>query len=197
VRPSTASASVVVLAASAGGLTALSHVISPLPDDFGAAVLIVQHVDPRHPSLLAQILGRRTVLPVHEATDGEQLRPSTVYIAPPDNHLLVNPEGTVSLTHSELVHFVRPSADLLFESAATSYASMTIAVVLTGTGRDGSAGVRAVKRMGGTVIAQDRATSQFYGMPAAAIDTGDVDHVLPVDQIAETLVSLVHQVQER
>jgi two-component system chemotaxis response regulator CheB len=197
VRPSTASAGVVALAASAGGLTALSHVISPLPADFGAAVLIVQHVDPRHPSLLAQILGRRTVLPVHEATDGEQLRPGTVYIAPPDNHLVVNPEGTVSLTHSELVHFVRPSADLLFESAATSYASMTIAVVLSGTGRDGSSGVQAVKRMGGTVIAQDRATSEFYGMPAAAIDTGDVDYVLPVDQIAETLVLLVQQVPER
>jgi two-component system chemotaxis response regulator CheB len=74
---------------------------------------------------------------------------------------------------------------------------MTIAVVLSGTGRDGSSGVQAVKRMGGTVIAQDRATSEFYGMPAAAIDTGDVDYVLPVDQIAETLVLLVQQVPER
>ncbi|HYM50968.1 MAG TPA: chemotaxis protein CheB, partial [Candidatus Limnocylindrales bacterium] len=114
-----------------------------------------------------------------------------VYIAPPDRHLLVNPDGTLALSHSELVHFVRPSADLLFESVGASYKARAIAVVLTGTGSDGSMGVRGIKKMGGTVIVQDEESSQFLGMPTAAIKTGDVDFVLPLDEIASALQALV------
>jgi hypothetical protein len=129
---------------------------------------------------MADILSRRTALEVKEAEQGDQLRPGTVHIAPPNRHLLVNPDGTLSLTQSELVHFVRPSADLLFESVAASYKHRAIAVVLTGTGSDGTMGVQAIKKMGGTVIAQDEATSEFFGMPNAAIQTGNVDFVLPL-----------------
>lgn len=96
-----------------------------------------------------------------------------------------------SLSHSELVHFVRPSADLLFESAAASFEQQAIAVILTGKGSDGAMGVRAIKKMGGTVIAQDQATSEFFGMPEAAINTGVVDLVVPLNEIAATLVNLV------
>ena len=95
------------------------------------------------------------------------------------------------LTQSKLVHFLRPSADLLFESVAASYGERAIAVVLTGTGSDGAMGVQAIKKMGGTVIAQDEATAEFFGMPSAAIHSGSVDFVLPLDEIATALVTLV------
>ena len=184
---------VVALAASAGGLRALSRVLTDLPTGFPCAVVVVQHLDPRHRSLMADILNRRTSLHVREAVDGEALCSGRVYIAPPDRHMLVNADGTISLTQTTLVHFVRPSADLLFESVAAAYQDRAIAVVLTGTGTDGVMGVRAIKKMGGTVLAQDEPTSEFFGMPGAAIHTGCVDFVLPLSEIAPALVMLVTQ----
>src|SRR5947208_11362842 len=167
---------VVALAASAGGLNALTHVLAALPPDFPAALVVVQHLDRRHRSGMADILARKCRLPVKEAVEGEPLQAGRAYIAPPDRHLLVTPDHSVSLTQTELVHFVRPSADLLFESVAASYKERAIAVVLSGTGSDGSMGVKAIKKMGGTVIAQDE-TAGFFGMPSAAIETGDVDSI--------------------
>ena len=181
----------VLVAASAGGLSALTELLSELPADFAAAVAVVQHIEPHHRSMLAEILGRSCPLPVRQAGDGEHFDAGVVHVAPPDHHLLVDADGSLSLTRTELVHFVRPSADLLFESAAASFGSRTIGVVLTGTGHDGALGVEAIKGRGGTVIAQDEATSEFFGMPGAAIETGAVDFVLPLDQIAEALSSLV------
>ncbi len=182
---------VVALAASAGGLTALGQVLTGLPSDFPATIVVVQHLDPRHRSLMADILSRRTSLQVKQAEEGDHLVSATVYIAPPNRHLLVNPDGSLSLSQSELVHFVRPSADLLFESVAASYKDRAIAVVLTGTGSDGAMGVQAIKKMGGTVIVQDEKTSEFFGMPGAAIQTGSTDFVLPLDEISPALVTLV------
>jgi two-component system chemotaxis response regulator CheB len=140
---------------------------------------------------MADILDRRTAMQVKQAVDGDHLETGNVYVAPPDRHLLLNPDATLSLTKTELVHFVRPSADLLFESAAASFKERSIAVVLTGTGIDGAMGVRAIKKMGGTVIAQDAQSSEYFGMPGAAIDTGDVDFVLSLKEISAALVSLV------
>ena len=182
---------IVALAASAGGLAALSAVLSALPADFPAALVVVQHLDPRHRSLMADILNRRTPLTVKQAAEGDHLSAGNVYIAPPDRHLLVNPDGTLSLSQSKLVHFVRPSADLLFESTAASYKDRAIAVVLTGTGSDGSLGVKAIKETGGTVIVQDEKTSEFSGMPSAATQTGQVDFVLSLEEIPLALITLV------
>ena len=159
---------IVAIAASAGGLAAIRKVLSHLPADFPAAIVIVQHMDPRHDSLMAHILNSYTLMNVKQAEEGDILSPSTVYIAKPDRHLLVNPGGTISLSSSMLVNFVRPSADLLFESVAASYKDRAIAVVLTGTGRDGTMGVRAIKNMNGTVIVQDETTSEFFGMPGSS-----------------------------
>lgn len=183
---------VVALAASAGGLNALSVILSGLPDDFPAAIVIVQHLDPNHRSLMTEILARRTILIVHQAQEGEQLCRGVVFIAPPDFHLLVNSDGTLSLTHSERKHFVRPSADLLFESVAASYKSRAFAVILTGTGSDGSIGIQAVKKMGGTTIVQATDSADFTGMPDAAIRTGVIDFILPLEEIAPTLLTLIH-----
>ena len=140
---------------------------------------------------MAEILNRRTRLRVKEAEEGDRIEPHTVYGAPPDYHLLVNPDGTLSLPHSELVHFVRPSADLLFESVAASFKDRAIAVVLTGSGSDGAMGVQAIKKMGGTVIAQDEDSSEFFGMLAAAIKTKTVDFILPLGEIADALGTLM------
>lgn len=190
--PSTVGAfDVVAIAASAGGISALQTVLAELPAEFPVPILVVQHLDPRHRSLLAEILSRRCPLAVAEAREGDALRPGHVYIAPPNQHLLVNSDETLTLSQSELVHFVRPSADLLFESLAGSHRDRVVAVVLTGTGTDASMGVQAVKKMGGTVVAQDEASSEFFGMPGAAIATGDVDFVLPLSDIGPALVTLV------
>jgi two-component system, chemotaxis family, protein-glutamate methylesterase/glutaminase len=139
---------------------------------------------------MAEILAKRTALPVKEAAQGERARAGHVYIAPPNRHLLVNAAGRLELTQTELVHFVRPSADLLFESAAAAYGERAIAVVLSGTGHDGSMGVKAIKKTGGTVIVQDARDAEFGGMPAAALATGMVDFVLPLDEIAPALQKL-------
>ncbi|HCF28341.1 MAG TPA: chemotaxis protein CheB [Cyanobacteria bacterium UBA11049] len=181
----------IAICASAGGLNALSQVLYALPGDFPAAIVIVQHVSPQHSSTIADILSRRTQLQVKFADVKDVLRPGTVYIAPPDQHLLVNSDNTLCLSRSELVHYVRPSADLLFESVAASFKQRAIAVILTGTGSDGAIGVRAIKQMGGKVIAQDRTTAEFFAMPEAAINTGDVDLVVPLNEIATKLINLV------
>ncbi len=192
---------IIALAASAGGLVAISTVLAGLPHDFPTPLVIVQHLDPRHRSLMADILSRRTPIPVTQAESGERLTPCHIFIAPPNQHLLVNADGTVTLAQTELVHFVRPSADLLFESVAASYRERAIAVVLTGTGSDGAMGVRAIKKMGGTVIVQDEPSSEFFGMPGAAIETGNADFILPLLEIAPALAKLVEaddgsQIQE-
>src|SRR5207245_9617645 len=100
----------VAIAAAAGGLTALSCVRGGLPRSFGAGIVAVQHLDPRHRSLMAEIIGRRSPLPVHQAVAGSHVQTGHVYLAPPDNHLLINRDGSISLTPTELVHFVRPPA---------------------------------------------------------------------------------------
>jgi two-component system chemotaxis response regulator CheB len=182
---------IVAIATSAGGVLALTRVLGALPADFAAIVVCVQHLDPRHRSLMPQVVGRRSRLPVSQATEEVELEPGHVYLAPPDRHMLVHGDGTVSLTHTELVNFVRPSADLLFESVAASFGARAIAVVLTGSGRDGSMGVTAIKQRGGTVIAQDEASSDFFGMPSAAIRTGCVDFILSLEEIPGALATLV------
>jgi len=182
---------IVAIAASAGGVHALTDVLGHLPADIGVIVVCVQHLDPRHRSLMPEIMGRRSRLPVAQAENGTQLMPGRVYLAPPDHHLLVNRDGTISLTQTELVNFVRPSADLLFESVAAAYGERAIAVVLTGAGKDGSMGVTAIKQRGGTVIAQDEASSEFFSMPSAAIKTGAVDFVLSLEEIPGALATLI------
>lgn len=186
-------AHVVAIAASAGGLSALTRVLSALPADFAAPILIVQHLDPRHRSLLAEILDRRIPLAVTEAREGDRLSAGRVYIAPPNRHLLVRASGVLALSDSDRVQYVRPAADLLFHSLAESWRMGAVAVVLSGKGQDGAEGVREIHRQGGTVIVQNEATADFFGMPGAAIGTGDVDRVLPLEAIAPALIELTQR----
>src|SRR5215213_3434363 len=182
---------VVAVVASAGGLRACTELLAALPSDFPASIAIVQHLDRRHPSLMAQILTRHTALRVQQAAAGDLISAGVVHIAPPDHHLLVGPDGVISLSQAEPVHFVRPSGDLLLESVARSFGARAIAVILTGTGSDGASGVVAIKREGGRVIAQEPQSAEHSGMPGAAVATGCADLVLPLDEIAPALVRWV------
>jgi two-component system, chemotaxis family, protein-glutamate methylesterase/glutaminase len=181
---------IVAIAASAGGVIAVVQIVTRIPADFPAAIVVVQHLDSRDRSLMPQIFGRRSNLPVEAAVEGMEVKRGHVYLAPPDRHLLINRDRTMTLTQTELVNFVRPSADLLFESVAAAYGERAIAVVLTGAGKDGSMGVTAIKKRGGTVIVQDESTSEFFSMPLAAIRTGAVDFVLSLDEIPPALMTL-------
>ena len=164
-----------------------------LPADFPAAIAIVMHLSPDHKSLLAEILDSRSHLEVRQAQTGDILCHSSVFVAPPNPHLFVVKGGRLELSSSEAekVHYARPSAEPLFASVAEVYREHAIAAVLTGGDGDGSFGVQIIKEKGGQVIAQDRSTSQDFSMPETSIKTGDVDFILPLNEIAPKLIELV------
>jgi two-component system chemotaxis response regulator CheB len=164
-------------------------VLGGLPADLDASVLAVIHLMRLAPSVLPSILARGTKLRVEQAVDGALLEPGVVRVAPPDAHMLVDEHETIRLDQSELVHHVRPSADVLLLSLARNHRGPCTAIVLSGTGIDGAAGTAAVKSAGGRVLTQDEATSQYFGMPGAAILAGGVDEVLPLDEIAPAVLA--------
>ncbi len=183
-------ARVVAVGASAGGLQALGLILAALPAHFPAPVLVVQHLSPDFPSQLARLLGRHTALHVKQAAQGDRLRAGWVYVAPPGKHLLACADGSLALTLTHKVHHCRPSADVLLTSVAASFGVRAVGVILTGGDGDGAAGIQAIKAAGGVTIAQDLSSSQQPSMPRNAAATGDVDHVLPLSDIAAALMAL-------
>jgi two-component system chemotaxis response regulator CheB len=181
----------VAMACSAGGLLALKTILTQLPASFPAPVLIVMHTVPHYTSMLPSILARMTALRVKAAEHQEQITAGVVFTAPPDYHLLVDKAGALLLEKTEPVHFLRPAADPLLNSIASHYGVRAVAVILSGNGQDGSRGIQAIKAAGGTVIAQSLESAAYQGMPGAAIRTGSVDRVLPVEQIAVEIQALV------
>jgi len=181
---------VVAIGASAGGVGALPIVLAALPTTFGAAVVVVLHLDPRSRSFLATVLARESRMPVREAATGDVMRPGTVYVAPPGDHLTVSGDELI-LTHDAPVHFVRPSVDVLFASVATACGPRAIGVILTGAGVDGAAGMRAIKRCGGRTVVQDPRTAEHSGMPTAASATGCADFTLPLSEIGPILARMI------
>ena len=177
----------VVIGASAGGVEALERVLACLPRDFSAVLLAVLHLPPDRPSAVAQLLGRHCALPVDEALDKQPLKPGTVLIAPPDYHLLVEPERAVALSVDEPVLYSRPSIDLLFESAALAYGPRLLALVLTGANQDGAEGAAAVKARGGRVWVQDPREALVPAMPEAALQRARADAVLGLQEICRRL----------
>jgi two-component system, chemotaxis family, protein-glutamate methylesterase/glutaminase len=180
---------VVAIGASAGGLNALTHVLRVLPREFPSSIVIVQHLSPGHKSWIANLLARAVQINVEQAEHGKIMQPGNAYIAPPDEHLLVGP-GKLQLAHTQLIHFSRPSIDLLFESVAGTYGSRSVGVILSGSGRDGASGIRTLKEAGGITIAQRPESAEFRPMPEAAIETGCVDFILALDDIGTTLTEL-------
>lgn len=177
---------VVVIGASAGGLNAVSSVLAPLPADFPAAIVIVQHLLPDRRSYSVPLLSEQTRMRVKEAEDEEVLLPGTVYVAPPNSHVLVR-KGSLALSHSPLVRFSRPSIDVTFESAAVAYGDRCVGVVLSGANSDGADGIRAIKQAHGLTLVQDPKAAEFDAMPAAAVATGCADRVLPLGDIGPEL----------
>lgn len=180
----------VVIGASWGGLEAISRLLSELPPTFRTPVAVVQHRAASTPhGVMRHYLADRCSLRVVDAEDKEPIEESSVYLAPPDYHLLVD-QGHLTLSLDPPVTFSRPSVDVLFESAADSYGPGLTAVVLTGANEDGSRGAVAVHDAGGTVLVQDPAEAERSEMPVAAIATGAVDEVLPLSELAARIASL-------
>ena len=180
---------VVAVAASAGGIPAIGQFLSSLRADVPDAILIVQHLAPAHVSMLPTILGRYTRMPTLEARDGVFLERGAVWIAPPGRHLVVNLDSSLSLTDSAPIHYVRPSADVLFESVAQTFGPRAIAVVLSGAGQDGAHGCEVIKQHGGIVLVQRECGDVFFsGMPDAATRSGVVDAVLPAREIGRAII---------
>ena len=181
---------IVAIASSLGGPDALEVILTALPPDFPATVVLCQHLGTSQRSALPRLLGRRCRLSLAFARAGERLERGRVYLAPPDQHFLVGRDGSAVLTRSLKVKFCRPAADPLLVSAAAAYGARTLGLVLTGCNTDGAAGAQAIKWSGGMVLAQDRETSRAFGMPGAAIATGCVDLVLPLPAIGPALIAL-------
>lgn len=183
---------VIALGASAGGLEALGRLLAGLPADFAAPILAAIHLDPSHSSHLAPLLQRETRLRVQVARSGQPLIRGTVYVASPDLHLEVRGRR-IALTRSPRVRFSRPSIDRLFSSVAKAYGQGAVAVVLSGTGTDGSRGIRDVHEAGGLVIAQEPKSARFRGMPESAVRSGFVDVELSATRIPAALIRAVNQ----
>jgi len=182
---------IVAVVASTGGPAALKDLLADLPGDLPAPVLVVQHIAHGFTAGLAAWLDLGTALRVKVAEEGEPLAPRTVYFAPEDRHLGISARGAVALSTAPPVGGFRPSGTFLFEAAAGAFGASAVAVILTGMGEDGVAGLRSVRQAGGRVLAQDQATSVVFGMPGAAVAAGLADEVLPPDAIAARLAALV------
>jgi two-component system chemotaxis response regulator CheB len=190
--PAPADWPIVALVASAGGVDALSRVLSGLPAELPASVIVLLHVSPDRESVLPDILRRVCALGVEPARDGDELSPGHVLVAPAGRHLLITPALRVALIESGAFPPSRPSADLLLTTLAIAAGPRAIAVVLTGKGHDGATGATAVHRFGGTVLATDAASSQFFAMPSATIERdGAIDRVVDLDELPALLTTLV------
>jgi two-component system chemotaxis response regulator CheB len=182
----------VTVAASAGGIPALQKLVGSLPRDLPAAVVVLLHRSPdQSESNLNRILARAGALPVVTAAEGQVIEGGTIYVARPDLHLTVSPEKRFSYIDGKRIKYLRSSANPLFESAAVAFKHRLLAVVLTGHGSDATNGVQAVKEYGGLVIAQDPMSAENRSMPQAAIKSGSVDFVLPLEAIGQVIADIV------
>jgi len=177
---------VIVIGGSAGALAPLRTLVARLPTNLPATVLVAIHIPAGFPSILPELLGSVGPLPAAHPRDQEQLRPGRILVAPPDYHLLVE-RGVARLTHGPRENRHRPAIDTLFRSAAHAYGAHVIGVILSGELDDGSAGLTAIKMRGGIAIAQDPEEAASPEMPSRAIQSADIDHILPAKEIGGLL----------
>lgn len=188
--------SVVAIGTSTGGPRALHEIITKLPADFPAGVLVVQHMPPGFTKSLAERLAAVSSVKVKEGEAGEPINPGTVYIAPGDFHMTVimrDSQPVLKVEQSMPVGGHRPAVDPMFLSVAQVYRDRAVGVVLTGMGHDGAQGIKAIKNNGGRTMAEDQSTAVVFGMPKAAIETGCIDVVLPLPGIVAALKHFVGQ----
>ncbi|OGR07121.1 MAG: glutamate methylesterase [Deltaproteobacteria bacterium RIFOXYD12_FULL_50_9] len=182
----------IVIGVSAGGLDALGIILPALDANLPLPVLVVQHISPQSDSYMVKHLNAICSITVKEAEDKENPKPGVIYVAPPNYHLLVEPDGVMSLSMEDRVNFARPSIDVLFESAADAWSPDLIGIILTGANEDGSMGLAKIKSCGGLTIVQDPATAFVDRMPKAAIAGTTVDYILPLDEIGPLLNQLTN-----
>ncbi|MBA2286637.1 MAG: chemotaxis protein CheB [Ktedonobacteraceae bacterium] len=180
---------IMVIGASAGGVEALRTLVAGLPGDLRASLFLVMHIPATLPSALPAILSRSGPLPALHATEGMLIEQGKIYVAPPDQHLLVE-QGAVHLGSGPKERYVRPAADVLFRSAASAYGSRVVGIVLTGLDGDGTAGLHAVKQQGGVTVIQDPTEAAWSSMPQHALEQCEVDYALPVVRLASLLIHL-------
>lgn len=183
----------IVVGTSAGGFLAVTSILGNLPPDFSIPVIVVQHRAKESHTLLEEVLQRKCRIAIRQADEKERIESATVYIAPPDYHLLIETDRTFSLSSDAPVQFSRPSIDVLFETAALTYKDKLIGIILTGSNSDGAAGISAIRRMGGLTVAQDPKEAQYALMTQASIDTNDVQHIWRLQEIGDFLQSLTHK----
>lgn len=179
----------VVIGCSAGGLRALRMLLQDLPTGLRAAIIICAHLSPDCPGLLPRLLATQCRLPVSEAIERESIVSGHVYIAPPNYHLLIEPEHRFALSVDKRVCYVRPAIDLLFTTAADAYRERLLGIILTGANNDGTQGLQAIKAVGGKTIVQDPITAEADTMPRSAIASGAADLVLPLSGIVNELLA--------
>lgn len=184
----------IVLGASAGGFKVIKQLTAALPEDFSLPIMVVQHVSDASDGSWAGMLDRESRLRVKEADEKEMIVPGTIYLAPANYHLLVEPDRTLTLTVDERVNYARPSIDVLFETAAEAYRERLIGLVYTGANRDGAAGLAHIRANGGLAVAQDPTTAESPTMPSTAIRAAKPQHVLSPEKIIELLLD-IHQHQ--
>lgn len=178
---------IVGIGSSAGGLEACTTFVKALPARPGMAFILVQHLDPTHDSLMAELLSAHTTMPVHQAAEGARIERDHIYVIPPGTYLSVA-DGALRLSEPQARHGARLPFDFLLLSLAAECGGRAICVVLSGTGADGSRGLKSVKEKGGLIIAQDPSEAAHDGMPRSAMLTGAVDLVLPAAQIPDALI---------
>ena len=181
----------IVIGASAGGMKALTLLLSSLPEGFPLPILIVQHQHPNQDDFYIHYYSEQCKLKVKEAEGKEFVKSGVVYFAPPNYHLLIEEDRSILLSIDEKVNYSRPSIDVLFESASDVYRSELIGIILTGANNDGSKGVSRIESNGGLTIAQDPATAEYPVMPQSAINTVGVDYILPLEKIPDKLIELI------
>lgn len=184
------------VAASTGGPAALQGLFAGLPADLPAPIVVVQHIVAGFMAGLVASLQTGSPLPIRLAEDDERLQPGTVYLAPDDRHLAVTRSGRARLRAEAPVGGYRPSASVLFSSLAAAYGPSALAVVLTGMGTDGLAGLHEVRRAGGRVLAQDQSSSVVYGMPGAAVEAGLTDMTASVEELARRIAKLAQREED-
>lgn len=181
----------IVMGTSAGGLDALASLLGGLPSDFPLPVLVVQHRAPDYGNLLEEVFQKHCEINIKQADEKEEIKPGVVYIAPPDYHLLVEADETLSLSHDKKVLFSRPPINVLFETAALAYKESLIGIILTGSNRDGADGVQLIHQYGGLTIAQNPSQAAFPQMPLASIQTGAIDYSWDILEIKTFLLNRV------
>ncbi len=184
----------VLIGCSAGGVNALQIIFQSFLEDFPIPIIVVSHQNIHGKSFLADVLNYSSTLDVCECEEKTVPMANHIYTAPANYHLLIENNGSFSLNIDPKVSFCRPSIDVTFETAAEYYGQALLAVILTGANSDGSNGVRAVKAFGGTVIAQEPLTAEVATMPESAIQTGCVDYIYPLNDIAGKILELINKV---